>query len=102
MKIAFRTHEGHYEFLVVPFGRTNALATFQAIMNQVFCPYFREFVLVYFDDILIYSKTHEEHIFHVETVLNFLCRNELYANHKKCEFVRQEVSYLAILSLQMG
>ena len=93
-KTAFRTRYGHYEFLVLPFGLCNAPATFQRMMNDIFRDHLDRFVLVYLDDILIFSKTAEEHERHVRTVLELLRKHKLYAKMKKCEFGRTGVEFL--------
>lgn len=93
-KTGFRTFDGHYEFLVMPFGLTIAPSTFQAAMNDLLRPFLRKFVLVFFDDILIYSPTWSAHQIHLQQVLRLLLDNHFYAKLSKCNFGVCSVDYL--------
>nr|GEV97815.1 Ty3/gypsy retrotransposon protein [Tanacetum cinerariifolium] len=93
-KTAFRTVDGHYELLVMPFGLSNAPSIFQAAMNDIFRDVLRQFVLVFFDDILIYSSSLEEHYQHLRYVFDTLSDHRYYAKVSKCTFAASEVQYL--------
>ncbi|KAL4377959.1 hypothetical protein GQ457_02G031060 [Hibiscus cannabinus] len=93
-KTAFRTHDGHYELLVMPFGLTNAPSTFQAIMNDIFRPYLRKFILIFLDDILVFSATWFDHLQHLRMVLKTLQLHGFVAKISKCSFGQQSVEYL--------
>nr|GFC04557.1 putative reverse transcriptase domain-containing protein [Tanacetum cinerariifolium] len=93
-KPAFKTRYGHYEFQVMPFGLTNAPAVFMDLMNRVCKPYMDKFVIVFIDDILIYSKDEKEHEEHLKVILELLKKEELYAKFSKCEFWIPKVQFL--------
>jgi len=93
-KTAFKTHSGHYEFLVMPFKLTNAPSIFQSLMNHIFQPYLRKFILVFFDDILIYSKDMNTHLVHLTKAITMLKQHQLFAKLSKCKFGCSEVEYL--------
>ena len=84
--MAFQTRNGHFEFTVMPFGLTNAPAAFMSLMNKIFQPYLDQFVVVFIDDILIYSRSREEHERHLRRALQTLREKQLYAKFSKCEF----------------
>ena len=94
-KTAFRTRYGQYEYLVTPFGLTGAPGCFQTVMNNIFRPHLDEFVLVYLDDILIYSKTKEDHLNHLRTILQILKEHQLYGKLSKCKFLCHNIESLA-------
>ncbi|GJU14404.1 ty3-gypsy retrotransposon protein [Tanacetum coccineum] len=101
-KTAFRTHDGHYEFLVMPFGLTNAPSMFQATMNRLFSPYLRKFVIVFFDDIIVYSTTLRLHLEHLECVFHCLQKHQFYVKCSKCVFGSGELEYLGHIILARG
>ena len=101
-KTAFRTRYGLYEFLVMPFGLINATGAFMDLMNRVFRPYVDQFVVVFIDNILVYSKDWEDHDTHLRVVLETLRKEQLYAKLSKCEFWSGEVSFLGHIVSEEG
>ncbi|XP_022156985.1 uncharacterized protein LOC111023814 [Momordica charantia] len=101
-KIAFRTRYGHYEFTVMSFGLTNAPAAFMDLMNRVFNDFLDLFVIVFIDDILIYSKTAEQHEGHLRQVLTALRGNKLFAKFSKCEFWLDKMAFLGHIVTREG
>ena len=101
-KTAFRTRYGHYEFRVMPFGLTNAPAAFMALMNRVFQPYLDKFIIVFIDDILVYSRSANEHAEHLRIALQTLREKQLYAKLSKCEFWIEQVIFLGHVISEQG
>lgn len=101
-KTTFRTQQGHYEFLVMPFDLTNVPTIFQSAMNSLLQPFLRRFALVFFDDILIYNLNWANHVKHVGQILGVLRQNNRVANKKKCEFWKREIGYLGHLMFEKG
>lgn len=101
-KTAFKTHHGHFQFRVMPFGLTNTPATFQCIMNAVFAPFLRKFVIVFLDDILIYSPSWEMHLTHLRSVLSKLRQSQFLAKWSKCSFGQTSIQYLGHIISDAG
>lgn len=101
-KTAFKTHQGHYEFVVMPFGLTNAPAIFQSLMNDIFASYLQKFVLIFFDDILVYNASTQLHDTHLEKIFQLLQQHQLQINELKCLFCQPQLEFLGHLISSKG
>lgn len=101
-KMAFRTHHDHYEFCVMSFGMCNAPSSFQATMNNIFGPYLCRFIIVFFNDILIYNKTFTDNLEHLNTAFTVLLERHFFLKLTKCSFAQQQVEYLGHIVSQRG
>jgi hypothetical protein len=101
-KTNFRTRYGNYEFVVVPFGLSNAPIVFICLMNGIFINYLDNFVIVFLDDILVYSKSEEENEHHLRLVLQVLRENQLYVKLSKCSFYQEHIHYLGHIISKQG
>ena len=93
-KTAFNSRYGHFEFMVMPFRLTNAPVAFMDLMHRVFKPYVNQFVVIFINDILVYSKMRENHEYHLRVVLQTLREHQVYAKFSKCDFWLEEISFL--------
>lgn len=101
-KITFRSHNSHYEFVVISFCLTNAPSTFQSLMNKIFQPYLMKFIPLFFDDILIYSPSWHEHLIHIQAAFDVLQKHSLFVKLGKCSFGKTKVEYLGHIIIQKG